>query len=85
MKLLSHWPEATKHITAFVIGWGLISILLGLFFAFDMMEGSKEIIPSSVIPFIFKIATPTFLIGLFVLSIPLLIWVLLNKKNALSK
>lgn len=82
MKIISHWPEFTKHITAFVIGWGLFSILLGLFFGFDMMEASVEAIPSLAISYILKIATLTFLIGLIVLSLPLVIWKTLNDKQS---
>ena len=81
MKIISHWPEVTKHITAFVIGWGLFSVLLGLFFSFDTMEASKEIVPTLLFPDFLKIAALTFLIGLLILSIPVLIWKLLNKNE----
>ncbi|MEK6781362.1 MAG: hypothetical protein AABY93_06630 [Bacteroidota bacterium] len=81
MKIISHWPEVTKHLTALVLGWGVFSILLGLFYAFDIMEASKAVSSEVILDFL-KVATVTFLIGLIVFSIPLLTWKLLNKKNA---
>ena len=80
MKITSHWPGATKHLIAFALGWCLLSILLGLFYAFDAMEASKEVTPSLAVPYFLKVTAVTFLIGLIVLSIPLLIWKLLNKE-----
>ncbi len=80
MKVTSHWPEATKHLIALALSWGALSILVGLFYAFDAMETSKEVTASMAIPYFLKATAITFLIGLIVLSIPLLIWKLLNKE-----
>jgi uncharacterized membrane protein len=80
MKVTSHWPEATKHIIALALSWGALSILVGLLYAFDAMETSKEVTTSMAIPYFLKATAITFLIGLIVLSIPLLIWKLLNKE-----
>lgn len=80
MKITSHWPGVTKHLIAFALGWCLLSILLGLFYAFNVMEASADITPTLVIPYFLKVTAATFLIGLIVLSIPFLIWKLLNKE-----
>ena len=65
---------------ALALAWGLLSILLGLFYAFDAMEASSELTPSLAVPYFLKATATTFLIGLIVLSIPLLILKLLNKE-----
>lgn len=85
MKVTSHWPEATKHLMALALCWGALSIFLGLFYAFDAMESSREVTASMAIPYFLKVTVITFLIGSIVLSLPILIWKLLNKKNELSK
>ena len=66
---------------ALALGWGVLSILLGLFYAFDAMEASREVTPSLAVPYFLKITALTFLIGLLILSIPVLIWKLLNKNE----
>jgi hypothetical protein len=82
MKLTLHWPEVTRHLIAFALGWCLLSILFGLFYAFDAMESSKA---SLAISDFFKITSLTLLIGLLLLSIPLLIWKLMSKKGHSKK
>jgi hypothetical protein len=85
MKLTSHWPEVTKHLIALVLSWGALSILLGLFYAFDAMETSKEVSASMAIPYFLKVTAFTFLIGLLVLGLPLLIWKILNGNSISNK
>ncbi len=82
MSITSYWPEVTKHLIALALGWSLLSILLGLFYAFDAMENSKA---SLAISDFFKITSLTLLIGLLLLSIPLLIWKLMSKKGHSKK
>lgn len=81
MKVTSDWPEATKHLIALALSWGVLSIFLGLFYAFDAMETSKEITASMAIPYFLKATGITFLIGLIVLSLPILIWKLITKEK----
>ncbi len=78
MKINTHWPGVTKHLIALALGWSALSMLLGLFFAFDALESSKSALAIS--DFI-KITSLTLLIGLLVLSIPLLIWKLMSKSD----
>ena len=65
---------------ALALAWGLLSILLGLFYAFDAMEASSELTPSLAVPYFLKATATTFLIGSLVLSLPIFTWTLLNKK-----
>ena len=85
MKITSHWPDITKHVVALALGWWVLSVLLGLFYAFDSLEASKEANITQAIPEFLLVATITFLIGSILLSLPILIWKLLSKKNALTK
>lgn len=78
MKINTQWPGVTKHLIAFALGWSALSMLLGLFFAFDALESSKSALAIS--EFI-KITSLAFFIGSIVLSIPLLIWKLMSKKG----
>jgi flagellar biosynthesis protein FliR len=80
--MISHWPGVTKHLMALALGWGLLSILLGLFYAFDALEASSELTPSLAVPYFLKVTGTTFLIGLIVLSLPIIIWKSHSKKNA---
>ena len=82
MKITAHWPDVTKHLIALTVGWGLFSILLGLFFAFDSMEASKAASIPEAMPEFLQVTAITFLIGSIVLSLPIFLWQLLNKKNA---
>ena len=85
MKITSHWPDITKHVVALALGWWVLSVLLGLFYAFDSLEASKEANITQAIPEFLLVAVITFLTGSVVLSLPLFIWKLLNKKNELIK
>ena len=79
MKITSHWPGVTKHLIAFALGWSALSMLLGLFFAFDALEVSKS---SLAISDFLKITILSLLIGFIILSVPVMIWKLLNKDDA---
>lgn len=80
MKITAHWPDITKHLIALTLGWGLFSILLGLFFAFDTMEASKAASIPEAIPQFLQVTVISFLIGSIVLGLPILIWKLVNKE-----
>jgi len=85
MKITLHWPGVTKHLIALALGWGGFSVLLGLFYAFDVIEASGDVTPTLAIPYFLKVTAITFLIGSIVLSLPIIIWKSLSKKNALNK
>lgn len=80
MKITLIWPGVTKHLIALALGWGGFSVLLGLFYAFDAMEASKEVTASTAVPYFLKVTAITFLIGSVLLSLPIFIWKLQNNK-----
>ena len=43
------WIETIKHVGGLALAVGTIGTLVGLFFAFDALEASKEVIPFPVI------------------------------------
>ncbi len=63
-ELNSKWLEAIKQIGGFAAAWGTWSTILGLFFAFDAIEASKDVIPLQVISGGLKVAVITVLYGL---------------------
>jgi len=78
MKLTSRWPDATRHLIGLVVGWLGFSIFLGLFYEFDRMEASSDAIPALHTGLLFTETTLIFIIGISVLSAPIIIWWLLN-------
>lgn len=82
MKSNTHWPGVTKHLIALALGWFVFSVLLGLFYAFDAMEGSTDVTPSVVVTYFLKVTAVTFLIGLIALSVPLVTWKIWNDKQS---
>jgi hypothetical protein len=81
MKLALYWPGVTKHLIALTIGWFMFSVLLGLFYAFDAMEATTEIPASTAIQYFLKVAAITFFIGSIALTLPVIIWKLLDRNN----
>ena len=81
MTINSHWPDATKHLIALAVSWILLSLLIGLFYTFDVIESSKEATASIAILYFLKVTAITFLMGSLALSLPIFIWILLNKSK----
>lgn len=72
------WIETIKQIGGFAAAWGTWSTILGLFFAFDAIEASKEVIPFQVICGGLKVAIITVEYGLIIFCHSLLAYIGLN-------
>ncbi|HWA34036.1 MAG TPA: MotA/TolQ/ExbB proton channel family protein [Cyclobacteriaceae bacterium] len=70
--------ETIKQIGGLAAAWGTWSTILGLFYAFDAIEGSKEIIPFPVIAGGLKVAVITVLYGLIIFCHALVAYIGLN-------
>jgi biopolymer transport protein ExbB/TolQ len=81
------WIETIKHIGGLALAVGTIGTLVGLFFAFDALEASKEVIPFPVIMGGLKVALITILYGLFIFFVSMIMYVAMKLKiqtNALT-
>lgn len=80
-------PEKTlaalKHVGGFALAWGAFGTLVGLFEAFNALEGMKEMIPFQVLCGGLKIALITVLYGFIVYLISLVSYIVLSliRKN----
>jgi hypothetical protein len=70
--------ETIKQVGGLAAAWGTWSTILGLFYAFDAIEGSKEIIPFPVISGGLKVAVITVLYGLIIFCHSLIAYIGLN-------
>lgn len=74
------WIETVKHLGGLALAVGTIGTLVGLFFAFDALEASKEVIPFPVIMGGLKVALINILYGLFVFLISMIVYVVMKLK-----
>ncbi len=74
----SKWLEAIKQIGGLAAAWGTLSTIIGLFYAFDALEASKDIIPFQVIMGGLKVALITVLWGLIIFCLSLLAYIILK-------
>jgi biopolymer transport protein ExbB/TolQ len=65
-KLNKSFLEAIRQLGGLALAWGALSTLVGLFFAFDALEGMKETLPLNVIMGGLKVALITVLYGLII-------------------
>jgi hypothetical protein len=72
------WLEAIKQIGGLAAAWGTYSTIIGLFYAFDALEASKDIIPFQVIMGGLKVAVITVLWGLIIFCLSLLAYIILK-------
>jgi hypothetical protein len=72
------WLEGIKQIGGLAAAWGTWSTIIGLFFAFDAIEASKDVIPFPVICGGLKVAVITVLYGLIIYCHSLLGYIGLN-------
>lgn len=79
------WLEAIKQIGGLAAAWGTYSTLIGLFYAFDALEGSKDVIPFQVIMGGLKVALITVLYGLIIFCLSLLAYIVLKLASQNSK
>ncbi len=75
------WMEAIKQIGGLAVAWGTWSTIIGLFQAFDAIEGSAEVIPFPVICGGLKVAVITVLYGLLIYCISLMAYIILKLFN----
>jgi hypothetical protein len=71
-KLNKNFLEAIRQLGGLALAWGALSTLVGLFFAFDSLEGMKETLPLNVIMGGLKVALITILYGLIIFIISLI-------------
>ena len=72
------WIETIKHVGGLALAVGTIGTLAGLFFAFDALEASAEVIPFQVIMGGLKVALINILYGLFIFCISMTVYVALK-------
>ncbi len=72
------WLEAIKQIGGLAAAWGTYSTIIGLFYAFDALENSKDVIPFQVIMGGLKVAVITVLYGLIIFCLSLLAYIILK-------
>ena len=65
-QLNKNFLEAIRQLGGLALAWGAFSTLIGLFFAFDDLEGMKETLPLYVIMGGLKVALITVLYGLII-------------------
>jgi MotA/TolQ/ExbB proton channel family len=58
--------EAIRQLGGLALAWGAFSTLIGLFFAFNALEGMKETLPLNVIMGGLKVGLITVLYGLII-------------------
>jgi biopolymer transport protein ExbB/TolQ len=64
--------EAIRQLGGLALAWGVFSTVVGLFFAFDALEGMKETLPLNVIMGGLKVALITIIYGLIIFMISLI-------------
>ena len=74
------WIETVKHLGGLALAVGTIGTLVGLFFAFNALEASKEVIPFPVIMGGLKVALINILYGLFIFLISMIVYVAMKLK-----
>ena len=74
------WIETIKHVGGLALAVGTIGTLVGLFFAFDALEASKDVIPFPVIMGGLKVALINILYGLFIFFISMMVYVAMKLK-----
>ena len=74
------WIDTIKHVGGLALAVGTIGTLVGLFFAFDALEASKEVIPFPVIMGGLKVALINILYGLFIFFISMIVYVAMKLK-----
>jgi biopolymer transport protein ExbB/TolQ len=74
-KLNKNFLEAIRQLGGLALAWGALSTLVGLFFAFDSLEGMKETLPLNVIMGGLKVALITILYGLIIFIISLITFI----------
>ena len=81
-----NWLEAIKQIGGLAAAWGTFSTIIGLFYAFDALEASKDIIPFQVIMGGLKVAVITVLWGLIIFCLSLLAYIILKlaRRNSMT-
>lgn len=76
------WIEAIKHVSGLAVAFGTFGTLIGLFFAFDALESSEQIIPFQVIMGGLKVALINVLYGLIIFFISMLVYLVLKLREA---
>ena len=74
------WIETIKHVGGLALAVGTIGTLMSLFFAFNALEASKEIIPFPIIMGGLKVALINILYGLIVFIISMIVYVAMKLK-----
>jgi hypothetical protein len=80
MKFELSQPEVIRHLILLVIGWLVLSLMVGLFETFDQLEASTKENQTAAIFQGLKISSITFFVGAIVISSSLAFF-LLNKKR----
>ena len=61
-----HILEIIRQLGGLALAWGVFSTVVGLFFAFDALEGMKETLPLAVIMGGLKVALISIIYGLII-------------------
>ena len=80
MSTTQPWPEIRIYLIAFSMAWISLSVLVGLFYSFEVFETSSNIAVGAAFLAAIKVATPLIMIGLVTFGIPLFL-LLRSKRN----
>ncbi len=72
------WLEAIKQIGGLAAAYGTFGTLIGLFFAFDALEATKEMLPFQVIMGGMKVAVINVIYGLLIFCLSMLAYIILK-------
>lgn len=76
--MTTKYLEAIKQIGVLAAVFGSLGTIIGLFAAFDALEGMKEVLPFQVIMGGMKVAVITVIYGLFIFCLSMLAYILLK-------
>lgn len=79
-----NWLEVVKHIGGLAVAFGTFGTLMGLLFAFDALESSKDIIPFQVIMGGLKVSLINVLYGLMIFCISMLAYIILKLRISIT-
>lgn len=76
-----NWLEAIKHLGGFAAAFGTFGTLTGLFFAFDALERSEQVLPFQVIMGGLKVGLINVLYGLIVFFFSMIVYIVLKLRQ----
>ena len=76
-----NWLEAIKQLSGFAVAFGTFGTLTGLFFAFDALERSEQVLPLQIIMGGLKVSLINVLYGLIIFFISMIFYITLKLRQ----